>query len=338
LKTQKVTLCYRKKLLTFVSPSEQGIGNIHLADYISSKSTNTEKPYHIIDTMYLSTEQLTFTNLTRPLSSRYRVKSLLEKGSGDLNEDVLLEEGDLLGVFDGATSLDKRRFQDGLTGGLLAARTAAQSFQGKHRSLHELAKEANQNIQNAQLNESISLEERHKLWSTSLAVVHLDGKRLEYCQTGDALILFILKDGSYKVITPDIDIDRETLHLWKEMQVSPDALIHDVLAKQIQKIRLDMNISYGVLNGEPEALAFIRHGYEDLTNVSDILLFTDGLHLPRENPLAEHDWQSFVELYRLGGLQAVRNHVRHLQRQDPVCRKYPRFKLHDDIAAVAISC
>ncbi len=288
--------------------------------------------------MYLSTEQLPLTKMNRPHPNRLKVRSLLEKGSGEFNEDVLLEEGDLLGVFDGATSLDKRRFQDGLTGGLLAARTAAQAFQGKHGSLDQLAKEANRNIQDAQLNESIRLDERHKLWSTSLAVVHLDGNQLEYCQTGDALILFILKDGSYKVITPDIDIDRDTLHLWKEMQVSPGALIHEVLAKQIQKIRLQMNISYGVLNGESEALAFLRHGYEDLSDVSDILLFTDGLQLPRENPLEEHDWQSFVEFYRLGGLQAVRNHVRHLQRQDPACRKYPRFKLHDDIAAVAISC
>jgi hypothetical protein len=97
-----------------------------------------------------------------------------------------------------------------------------------------------------------------------------------------------------------------------------------------------MNIRYGVLNGEPAALDFLRHGYEELDNVSDILLFTDGLFLPRENPLEDSDWCSFVNLYRQGGLQAVRDHVRYLQRQDPTLKKYPRFKLHDDIAAVAI--
>lgn len=286
--------------------------------------------------MYLSSEQRAFANFSRP-RNKHKVRSLLEKGSGEFNEDVLLVEGNLLGVFDGATSLDKRRFQNGLTGGLLAARTAAQSFQERRCPLDQLAQKANQNIQDAQINENIALNERHKLWSTSLAVVHLDGNQLEYCQTGDALILFIFKDGRHRVVTPDIDIDRDTLQLWKEMQVLPDALIHEVLADQITKIRLEMNISYGVLNGEPEALDFICHGYEDLTDVSDILLFTDGLHLPRENPLEEHDWQSFVELYLQGGLQAIRDHVRHLQQQDAVCRKYPRFKLHDDIAAVAIS-
>jgi len=309
---------------------------IPLSAYILSILTSKRKQYTIIDFMYLSTEQHTLASLNRPLNS-YKVKSLLEKGSGEINEDVLLEEGNMLGVFDGATSLDKRRFQDSLTGGLLAAKMAAQSFRDNQGSLDQLAKEANQSIQKGQINENIGMDQRHKLWSTSLAVVHLDGNRLEYCQTGDALILFIFKDGGYKVITPDVDIDRDTLQLWKEMQIAPDALIHEVLAEQIRKIRLEMNISYGVLNGEPEALDFLRHGYEDLTDVSDILLFTDGLHLPRENPKEGHDWQTFVDLYRLGGLQAVRDHVRHLQQQDPACRKYPRFKLHDDIAAVAIS-
>ncbi len=287
--------------------------------------------------MYLSPEQFTFANQDHSLK-RPKVRSLLEKGSGEFNEDVLLDEGTVLGVFDGATSLDKSRFQGGLTGGLIAARTAAHTFRDKRSSLNQLVKEANRRIQKAQLEESISLNDRYKLWSTSLAVVHLDGNRLEYCQTGDALILFICNDGSYKVITPDIDIDRNTLQLWKEMRVTPDAPIHEVLAEQIRKVRSGMNVRYGVLNGEPEAMNFVRHGYEDLTDVSDILLFTDGLHLPRQNPLEEHDWQTFVELYLLGGLQAVRDHVRHLQQQDPACRKYPRFKLHDDIAAVAISC
>ncbi len=287
--------------------------------------------------MYLSTNQLAFAPPSRPFPQA-TTKSILEKGSSDINEDVLLRQGNICGVFDGATSLEGRRFQDGLTGGLLAATTAAKSFQESGCALDLLAEKANQRIRELQLADGTDLPERHKLWSTSCAVVRLAGNRLEYCQTGDALILFILQDGTYRFITPDVDIDRETLHLWKEMEVEPGMRIQEVLADQIRNVRLEMNISYGVLNGEPEALDFIRHGYEELADVSDILLFTDGLQFPRENPLAEHDWHSFVATYRRGGLSAVRDHVRRLQQQDPECRKYPRFKMHDDIAAVAISC
>jgi len=287
--------------------------------------------------MYLSTDQLELANPSRSLSQATAM-SILEKGSSDINEDVLLAQGNLFGVFDGATSLDGRRFQDGLTGGLLAAKTAARSFQENNCALDLLAGKANQRIREFQLADATVLPERHKLWSTSCAVVRLSENRLEYCQIGDALILFILQDGTYRFITPDVDIDRETLHIWKKMQMEPGMRIQEVLADQIRNVRLQMNISYGVLNGEPEAMDFIHHGYEELTDVSDILLFTDGLQLPRENPLSEHDWQSFVTTYRRGGLAAVREHVRRLQRQDPECRKYPRFKVHDDIAAVAISC
>jgi len=286
--------------------------------------------------MYLSSEQFRVPRSTAT-SPSFGVQTLLEKGSGEFNEDVLLTAENLFGVFDGATSLDRRRFDDGLTGGLLAARTAARTFQQKSSSLYLLAEQANNRIREALQSYQVSMAERHRLWSTSMAVVRLSGNRLEYCQTGDALILFINSDGSYRVVTPDSDIDRDTLRIWQDSEHPSSASIQEVLAEQIRRVRLQMNISYGVLNGEPAALDFLRHGCEDLAEVSDVLLFTDGLFLPRENPLEDSDWDCFVNLYRQGGLSAVRDRVRSLQRRDPALKKYPRFKLHDDIAAVAIS-
>lgn len=285
--------------------------------------------------MYLSTEQFATHPPSRPVVS-YEIQTLIEKGSSEINEDVLLEADDLFGVFDGATSLDKRRFFDNLTGGLLAARTAAETFREERIGLHQLACEANRRIRAALLEHHVSMTDRHHFWSTSLAVVRLTEGQLEYCQTGDAQILLIYHDGSHRTITPDIDIDRETLQLWKKSIVETPASIHDILAEQIKKIRLQMNVSYGVLNGEPAAIDFLYHGYHDLAGVKDILLFTDGLFLPRENPLDDNDWSAFVDLYHAGGLQSVRDQVRFLQRNDPACRQYPRFKQHDDIAAVAI--
>ncbi len=285
--------------------------------------------------MYLTTDQPIVPRLSRIVPS-LEVETLLEQGSSELNEDVLLAAEGVFGVFDGATSLDKRRFDNGLTGGCLAARIAAQVFQQERGSLLQRAEKANTSIRDALLKREVAMAERHRLWSTSMAVIRLGASRLEYCQTGDALILFIHDDGSHKVITPELDIDGETLRLWQRSRLKPSLSIHDQLAEQIQLVRLQMNIRYGVLNGEPEALDFLRYGHADLHNVSDILLFTDGLFLPKEDPLGESDWCSFVNLYRQGGLPAVRNHVRCLQKKDPVLKKYPRFKLHDDIAAVAI--
>lgn len=285
--------------------------------------------------MYLSTDQFAVSRPYRPVLP-YQVETLLEKGSGVFNEDVLLEAGDVFGVFDGATSLDRRRFHGNLTGGLIAARTAAETFRDGHVGLLHRAGEANRRIRMAQQAESVAMTDRHRFWSTSLAVIRLGEDRLEYCQTGDAQIILVMSDGSYRIVTLDVDIDRETLRLWQEINAAPGIAIQDVLADQIHKVRLQMNISYGVLNGEPAAMDFLCHGYHDLTGVSDILLFTDGLFLPRENPHEDNDWQTFVDLYRRGGLQTVRDIVRGLQENDPGCRSYPRFKQHDDIAAVAV--
>jgi serine/threonine protein phosphatase PrpC len=285
--------------------------------------------------MYLSTEQLT---TSRPYTNTfsYSVETLLEKGSGRMNEDVLLQDRNLFGVFDGATSLSNSPPTKDYTGGLLAAQIAASAFQHGGDDLCRSVENANRRIRDAILKADIPLGKRHHYWSTSAAVVHIGKSSFNYCQTGDSLILVLHKDGSYRMITPEIDHDRETLQMWKQSKLPIEANIHDTLYAQILAVRLQMNVSYGVLNGEPEAMEFINHGRETLDSISAILLFTDGLFIPREYPQQKSDWGTFAQLYHQGGLKTIRDHVRRLQNQDPTCRQYPRFKTHDDIAAIAI--
>lgn len=285
--------------------------------------------------MYLATDQRTANRAYADLP-KCRVSTLWEKGSSELNEDVLLREEKVFGVFDGATSLTKEQFAAGATGGLLAAQTAAQSFVNEQGNLLHRAGVANRLIRNTMFQHEITLKERHRLWSTSMAVIRLEQGKMEYCQTGDSLILLLFEGGSFELVTPDLDIDRDTLQMWRSSPLSHTSSIHELLAEQLQRVRLRMNRDYGVLNGQPEAMHFVDHGWVSLDNVTDIVLFTDGLFLPREDPYEEQDWQRFINLYRQGGLTAIRDHVRALQQQDPKCLKYPRFKQHDDIAAVAV--
>lgn len=290
-------------------------------------------PY--IHPMYLATDQLPASSPCIS-SPSYEVETLHEQGSGAYNEDVLLQTGDLFGVFDGATSLDTFHDINGMSGGRCAAQLAAQTFLEMEGDLARIAEKANGRIRMAQERNNIPLHERYRLWSTSMAVIRLDDASFEYCHTGDSMILLLYRDGSHTLLTPEIDIDSETLQMWKDSVASPQK-IHSRLAAQILKVRLQMNVSYGVLNGEPESLHFLRHGRHSLAGISDILLFTDGLLLPRENPREMGDWQTFSDLYRDGGLVGVRNHVRSIQREDADCRSYPRFKMHDDIAAISVT-
>jgi len=289
-----------------------------------------------LSAMYLSTEQLNSSiHHQKPLSCS--VETIMEQGSADLNEDVLLQDGNMLGVFDGATSLYDDNLPAGVTGGLLAAQIAAESFRSGAGSLVDRAQAANTRIGAKQ--QSLTAEKRgnSRLWSTSAAVVQIEDGYFDYCQTGDSLIIAVRDDGSFSLLTPDSAHDCETLSLWKDADVPAGVTIHELLSEQIRAVRATMNISYGSLNGEPEAMHFLRHGRESLDGVRALLLFTDGLFLPKEDPHQHTDWSRLVDLFHEGGLHAIHDRVRAQERTDPGCRRYPRFKMHDDIAAIAVT-
>ena len=265
------------------------------------------------------------------------VQTLLEQGSGRTNEDILLQDGNLYGVFDGATSLEKSTYIQGKTGGLLAAETAAEAFSRNGNTLSRLGCQANRDIRQLMEGSGVDLTQRRNIWSTSAAIVRIEGDEIEWFQVGDSLALLLYEDGSYRHLADPIDHDRDTLCLWKEMGPSSTGTIQENLADQILKVRDGMNIHYGVMNGEPQAVDFFRHGRAPLTGVTDVILYTDGLFLPQTDPDQPADLETFVNLYRHGGLKLIRNLVRELQKDDPRCLDYPRFKQHDDIAAIALS-
>ena len=110
-----------------------------------------------------------------------------------------------------------------------------------------------------------------------------------------------------------------------------------MLAREIGEVRRGMNRDYGVLNGEAEALDFVRYGVEDVSTVTDILLFSDGLFLPNELPENPVDVEAMVEIYRRAGLDGMKNQIRDLQRSDARCCRYPRFKMFDDVSGIALT-
>jgi len=259
-----------------------------------------------------------------------------EKGSGHINEDTLLVEKDLFGVFDGATSLDRSLFLKGITGGRIAADTACRVFAGNGASLKALAKTANKKIYDAMVSQGIDCSRRDKLWSTSAAVVRIKENTLEWVQSGDSFLLFLYRDGSYRVPVKIPDHDYETLSMWKKVSGESKVNISCALAGQIKKTRMEMNQSYGVLNGEPAGEKFIHMGFESLAGVEEIVLFTDGLSIPTEIPTPTRCFDDLVDSYRCLGLNGLKDHIRALEAQDPGCRRFPRFKCHDDIAAISI--
>ena len=291
--------------------------------------------------MHASTTHLA-ANALQPIFPKnhpdWTVDYVWEQGSSQIGEDVALMQDNIFGVFDGASTLNGQPFIDGTSGGFLAAKQAAEVFKLNQGPLLDLAEKANQVLRDHMDLFAVDLEQKSNLWSTSMAVVRVEDNAFEWCQTGDCLILVINRDGSARLLVDDPEQDEETFAAWRALNPSGDENIVDLLKDTIIQVREKMNVEYGSLNGEEKALDFIRHGRESLDQVADIILYTDGLALPSlASGKCDADMDQFVSLYRQGGVSHILDHVRSLQRKDQSCRRYPRFKMHDDAAAIALS-
>ncbi|MBI4095088.1 MAG: protein phosphatase 2C domain-containing protein [Candidatus Liptonbacteria bacterium] len=257
---------------------------------------------------------------------------------GSSKEDACLIKDNLFAVFDGFNSLDKFVDEQGITGGLIAATITRDVFSRNKGTLRNLAIEANRIIREKMLESEIDIKNKSGLWGTILASVRIKDDSFEWIQLADCLILLIFKDNSYKLLVEDFDHDGEVLKIWKELAGQRRENIFEILVPgPLAGLRANANKTYGVLNGEEEAIPFLKTGEENLQNVKHILLFTDGLMIPKEDPQGKDDWKLFVNLFLQGGLENVKNFVRNLQEDDPKCWKYPRYKQHDDISAISLS-
>ena len=256
---------------------------------------------------------------------------------GSSNEDSYLIKDDLFAVFDGFNSLDGFKDKNGMTGGLIAATIAKDVFSSNQGSLKGLAIEANCKIRERVLDSKIDTKNGNSLWGTIFAAVRVKDDSFEWAQLADSLILIIFKDNSYKLLVEDFDHDGEVFTIWKQLAEQKKEKIRELMAEPMAKLRAKRNETYGVLDGEKEAENFLKTGREKLKNISHILLFTDGLMIPKEDPMGKDDWKLFVDLFLQGGLDNIKNFVRNLQKDDPKCWKYPRCKQHDDISAISLT-
>jgi serine/threonine protein phosphatase PrpC len=260
-----------------------------------------------------------------------KVEHILEQGSGARNEDYLIMDHNIFGVFDGATSLTDACFEGGQSGGCMASSIAGQVFLRNHHPLIRLGTEANDSIRTHMEQHQVDLSQRCGLWSTSAAVVRLKNGKIEWFQTGDSQVVFIDRNGGFKIAARREDHDFPTLSKIKEK-----GRHHPEVRKLVETVRLDMNRRYGVLNGEKGAENFFRTGVEPCRDIKTVLLFTDGLDVPCQTPAKYKDFSCLVNMACELGLDGLRDHVRCQEAADPDMALYPRFKKHDDIAAIAI--
>lgn len=265
-----------------------------------------------------------------------RIEQVHEQGSSCLNEDNFACADDLFGVFDGASSLVPNLYH-GKTGAWWASHLVSREFAKNNADLFELGSRANKKLQLKMTAMGVESADRLQCWSTSAAVCRLQGDSIDWLQSGDCQILSIDAAGDCKLLTSYHNHDQATLQQLKELFAQNKPEPRKILQPQIEKVRSQMNQSYGAFNGEAAALDFFQLGSHPLKGIRHLLIFTDGLFPPGEDPTSPPDFGWLAKHYLQGGLTKVKDEIRQLEKIDPDCRRFPRFKQHDDIAAMAIS-
>jgi len=264
------------------------------------------------------------------------IERILDQGSSQLNEDKLVCADNMFGVCDGASSLVPDLYH-GKTGAWWASSLVSSTFSRNDASLFDLSKRANRVLHSTMTEMGVATEDRLHCWSTSVAAFQLSEDSVSWIQSGDSQVLAIYADGDFKLLTPYHNHDKQTLQQLKNLYLQGDPDPRSSLRPQVENIRRQMNQSYGVLNGEPVALDFLQTGSESLKGVSHLLVFTDGLFPPGEDPENQPNFRWVTDHFLQGGLNQVKAEIRSLENRDPECRRYPRFKKHDDMAAIAVS-
>jgi serine/threonine protein phosphatase PrpC len=276
-------------------------------------------------------------NFTEKNKAAMKIDLVYEKGLRAINEDNYIIKDNLWGVFDGAGSLNKYITPEGKTGGLIASLIAKTCFEKNNKSLKELAIEANSAINEETEKRKIDTSDKINLWGTNLAVIKIQKNKINWLQISDASIVLIYEDNSHRLLSNNDEHDQETLLKWKELAKNKTENIVEILDEQIKAVRRKMNITYGFLTGEKEAIDFLQGGEENIEGVKHIILFTDGFVIPQPDPEVPYPWNHFINLYLENGIEGLKNHIRNLEKSDPNCWLYPRLKQYDDMTAISIT-
>lgn len=266
-----------------------------------------------------------------------KVEYIHEKGSMKLNEDQLVVSEPLFAVFDGATGFDGFTDKQGRTGALLASTAAAGIFKKDDKPFTELVPDANRAVEKEMRRHGIENPTVENLWMTTAISIRVQERSFDWAHIGDGNILVIHGDSLYTLLAGDVDHDRELFLKWLTLPGRSKKVFWEEMYEELIQLRRQANVSYGMLDGRQTAMAFVQSGTENLDKVRNIILFTDGLMIPKEDPRKDDDVDLFIQLFNGGGLKKIYEYTRSREREDSHLLQYPRAKQHDDATAIAIT-
>ncbi|MGE0004348.1 MAG: hypothetical protein AB7S92_02045 [Parvibaculaceae bacterium] len=91
---------------------------------------------------------------------------------------------------------------------------------------------------------------------------------------------------------------------------------------------------YGVIEADPACLAFVEH--MPLADPVSALMASDGFFRLVDHYGELSEDELLVRACREGGIAALHDRLRAIEKADPDCTRFPRFKPADDASAIAL--
>ncbi|NQX65195.1 protein phosphatase 2C domain-containing protein [Paenibacillus alba] len=271
------------------------------------------------------------------------------QGTAAWNEDAVVvnETHALYAVIDGATSLVPFRGPNQETGGRLASQLIKQFLESESlrgdEELAELLHQANEKLHNEMVASGIDITVKEQLWTASIALIRVTETHIEYVQSGDCMIYAKYADGSVRSVTRDhvAHIDYQSKLLW-EQGIAAGIQTKEELWAQVKpriaanKEKMNTLQGYSVMNGDPAAELFFESGKLNRIRLESLILVTDGLFFPvsladQSNGQADEE---MVNRITAKDLQSYADWLIALEKGDPECIRYPRFKISDDKSGI----
>lgn len=204
---------------------------------------------------------------------------------------ILNETLGIYGVLDGSTPMDDFIDEDGHNGAYLAANLLKNYFESltTSSSLHQEVIRANHLLKNKMADYHIDQAQKHRLWCTCISAVQIQKNSLYYASLGDTMILTRDRAGIINVLTVNtVKNVSARARITREMERCKGQEVPDERYYQVEKNRLVYNRymanvpnGYSVANGMEEVREFIQYGMLDTTELTHVLICSDGLFDPQ---------------------------------------------------------
>ncbi len=263
----------------------------------------------------------------------------------DYCEDWLCAKGKFAFLLDGATGVSGERVTDGATDAVWFVENIGKELEKALEKGGELLSILKNTVESvsARYNRFEGGERVSDKPTATLSLVRINGEFLEYYSLCDSEIVIRKKDGSHLHILDDRLTKLDNINFGRMRKIAAEKGItlraaFPYIVEHILYNRAHMNKpgGYGAIAHTTDGLESGIHGKIKLSEVKDVLLYTDGLAEAYDlfkiypSPLA------MLEEVAEKGVQEVLSKLFARQDADPDCNAYARNKKRDDISAVYI--